>query len=622
MKLNFKPMVWMKTLAASASIITMCVSPLALGAEAQNQKQMVNEYLKATGWGAKQITVSEYWQKVRHVYPESMRRDVDVWVSLNKNELMPKVDVTTYKDRNGQDQLRISLSKDGQVVTLTNTGDDDKNIKINNVTISKTEMFNHRIVAKKMAEQDPTVKKSLKSGKVSGLAKSVVLNFKEFSKLTARQKAEYMVRLRYAAEAAQNVYKAYYGAQALNDFNTSNKNQWALEFLLGEPAHAAGLTGKPCIIAGWLGKYGENQSCGGKNLGANDLTTKMFESQAGCAGTAVACNPMVYGFAQGGSAHCVPRADVKYATRECNKMSPLRRDDPRKEGEDKKRIIESYLKTVKGQEINLVLNDEGKISQDQFNQISAYLGDLQIYIDSAIATCETAPLKDIQKARQDQVSACEEIRIRAFSLQTFVANPVPGVVIPPSPPTVRDCDLEMAGSILVEVGAQKECVCPVGSQAGKPASEPKKGDESLDGQERRSCIPVAAGEDSLAGAKDTPIKGKVVDSCGFWCRNKNWIIPVGIFAGIFALLALFTKKKKPTTPAYVPPVTVTPTTSPSATPTLTPAPTLPPAPVCPYPNMMVGGVCTPPAITPIPTPPPIKGEGGTTPDTNVGGGVR
>ncbi len=84
---------------------------------------------------------------------------------------------------------------------------------------------------------------------------------------------------------------------------------------------------------------------------------------SGGGGSGSSANPLVYGFS-GGGAYCVPRSEIKYATRYCNNQSPLAAGDTGQAAQDKKRIIESFLKS-KGQNVDLILNEEGKISEAQ-----------------------------------------------------------------------------------------------------------------------------------------------------------------------------------------------------------------------------------------------------------------
>lgn len=587
LRFTFKPMQFVKALSATLAMSTMCLGPVAQGAEAANtQKQAITDFIKETGLSKSQ-TVGEYWQGVRDIYPLALRLQLDHWVALNRNEMMPSVTASSFKNADGKEEIRVSLSKGGEVSTLTFA---DNKFQVNGVTFTNKEITGYKDfndMARKVADNDVLTKKELAKGALPALGKNFVLTYKEFKRLTARQKAEYFVQLRKTMEAAQAVYTAMYGQTAMNEYNQSH--QWAYRLFFGDEAFAANsLVGQPCIVAGYMSIYGENLSCGGNVSGAKDLAAQMAANSASCSGNAVACNPMVYGFDSGGGAYCVPRSDIKYATQVCNGKSPLASDsDPVKAGQDKKRIIESYLKKVKGQDINLVLDKDGKISADQYKQISGYLGDLQNFINTAVKHCDDTPNK-----RQDQQSACDNIKVRAISLQQFSAAPAPAVAVAPPPPPVKpakDCDAWMSGSVSDGKGG---CVCPDGEKAvsadgsggggghhhqsdAAPASDASGTGAAL------PPPPTAGSDDGGSSGKVCADRNKAVvaaakvtpaPQCDFWCRNKGWLLAlgvgiVGLGFGLWWLHKRNTSSTTTTTTASVPvlPIVTYPTTTSSVT---------------------------------------------------------
>lgn len=607
MKWNLKPVSFVKSLAASVSALTMCIAPVAQGAAAANQKQLINQYLKETGLTTKKMTVGQFWGMVRHVYPPTLQKQMDTWVALNKNEMMPTVEATSFKDANGQEQVRLTLTKDGQTASLTFTGDEDVPMKFNAVPLNKKELLNYNRfndLARKVSQQDPTLKKTL--GQQSAVKANPVIKISEYKKLTPRQRAEYLIRLRLTMESAEKVLSFKAKKSAARE--TQDKIDYVLQVLFGQDAFAGALTGQRCIIAGYISKYGADDSCGSELQGRalnQDLRKQMGYTKADCGG-GVACNPLVYGF-NNGKAYCVPSNQIKYATKYCNseKVSPLRKGTADFE-KDKARIIQSYMKTMYGKDIELEFDKEGKIPEDQYLKVDGFLADLNEYVQFADKECAQAPLKDVATKRDDQASACHELRQRMFSLdiQANKPEPLPPPAPLPEPPT-KTCEEEKPGSAR---DANGKCTCEA---TGNPDVREEDG----------KCVVAVVetgGQGDLPGGKEVA-KAPVEDSCGFWCRNKNWIIPVGIgLLGLGLFWWLFKDRSKAKPPVYVPPAPV-PEPTPSPSPTVTPAPTVPPAP-CPSPNTVVNGVCTPPVVVP---PPVITNETGTKPDQpGRAGGVR
>lgn len=597
-------MSWLKGGALLASVFTLCFSPVAMGAEAKAQnKKMVNEFLKGSGIMNPKLTVGQYWSKVRHVYPKDIQAKLDPWVQQNANMPMPKIQATTFKDKAGREQVRLTLSGQGQSMTLTVIGGDKEFAKINSVNFSRKELQDFNKVAKKLG-QDPSLKK--KPGYVAHWAQpAATLSARQVMELSPKKRAEYFLKLRRTMEAAEKVMARKYGVKTVeNDFE--NKNYWFFELFKGSEAFAANMrpvVGDACIIAGYVSAYGEGGSCGGTQSGWAALQNQMSQAKANCSGGGVSCNPLFYGYQDGGAPHCISRAQAKFATRECNKKSPLVGDA------DQQRIINSYMKHNQMAANVSVTVVDGKVTKEEYGQIEGFLTGLEDYYRQAMAVCDA----DVPEyKRQDQDSACQELRTRFFKLSPkgeFLLPP------PPVPPTVNvedgaRCEAEMRNSV---PDAEGKCICPENT---------KKGTIDEGAGPVPACIvneDTAAGG-VLPGGKDVPAGEAVADSCGYWCRNKNWIIPVGVgLAALGLFWWLFKDDDDDDDDKYVPPVSVSPTPSPS--PTVTPAPTVEPPPVtCNPPNTLVMGVCTPPVIVP---PPPVTSEGGTQTDApGRAGGIR
>ncbi|MFS4459981.1 hypothetical protein [Bdellovibrio sp. HCB2-146] len=611
--MRWKPLRWLKATACIASTVTMCIAPVAHGKAAKSQRDQFNEFVKKTGLSS-QVTVGEFWKQVRHAYPPKMRSAMDSWVAIYRNEKMPKLNATFVKGSDGQEQVRLMFSHEGKNMTITLTGDRDKPMKIGNVVYSRKELTKYDDVhplIKKIITSDASLSKGVAFKMQNQLGKDFILSPKEFAKLLPRQRAEYFVKVRLAVQAAQNVYKTKYGAQALNDLN--NKYEYALSILFGDEAEAASnLTGKPCVYAGYLTLYGENGSCGGAVEGEKHYTAAKSASIASCPGNDQPCNPMVYGYKSDGSNFCVPSAQRKNATAICgsDKYSPL------KNAQDKKRIVESYL-AKRGKSVNLILNSEDKISETQLSEIAPFLTDLKKYINDAVGECDNDPLKSIQKQRKDQQWACDAIRTRAFDLQAFVTNPTP-VILPPGdqPVAVNSCDIDKPGSQPTN-DPKNPCSCPEGTE--------EKPGQKEDGTTGPICSPiavVAAGAGAvIPGAKEGEPKEEDKKCEHFLCIPPIvWWVGAGLL-GAFALWKIFDKDKDKdkNKNEYTPPVATDPGTTPT-TPTEPVTPINPPA--CAPPKQIINNVCTLPPIDVLPEPELNSEGGGLEALPGMGSGVR
>lgn len=551
--------------AVSVAALTMVISPVAQGAGAKAaakekakpkvqsvasngvnynvNKKNVLEYLKKMGLHnrKKPISVGEFYSNLRGYLPKKLQRDMDYWVRLNRNELMPEFQVSTYKDSDGKEQVRLLISKGGQTTTISfNPENNAKFAKFNNVYLTKDDFLYHDQMISKLIYGDKAFKNSaLKAQKLTPLKQTVMLSYEEFNRLSTRQRAEYLVRLRFVIENAQRVMKAFYGQQALNDFNKEFFAKW----FLGSEAEAADKTvrgakvGDPCIVAGYISAYGENFSCGGNASGAADLKKKeKIYGGVGCPSNTQSCNPLVYGFKSGnppGRPYCVSRANVKGSLRDatstfCHQLaSPLRKGS-KFEGQDKEAIIESWM-AAQGTPIDLHFDKEGKIPQAEFEAVEGYLKEMNGYIDKAIETCQTVPLIKIKEVRDEQASACEAIATRKMDLLGYPSGPA--VLPPPVPPAPvgEDCS-KKPGSQKDESGA---CVCPLGTGLDMIREESNN--------DTPACVPIPP---IVPPTEDEPKKecnkgedrDKKTGECvaggctKWWCSWKLWGAVGGVLA--------------------------------------------------------------------------------------------
>ncbi len=378
MSRNFISGNFIKKLAAGVSVFTLCMTPVAQGAEAANRKALINRYLKETGLTTQKMTVRQYWKLIRHVYPEPLKQRMENWVAKFGDQMMPTISATTIKAHNGEEQVRLTLSRDGESVNLTLTGDDDVPLKVNAVEVSKKELLDFKNtdkLAQKLVDQDVNIAKSyalgakvsnkpVKANSSSVVTKEkvksqiginvagAVLSAEKLKKLSPQKLAKYLLQLRLTLESAQKVYPAMYPDQA--SIESTTKFEIVRRLIMGELACArgSGITGKECILAGYVTIYGENGSCGGQKKGASDFKARSQEAGS-CSGSSQRpCNPLVYGYKIGGDPYCVsskPGVGFKEATGDCNAASPI--DDDL----DKKLLILPIFKIVKKLRIKLTI---------------------------------------------------------------------------------------------------------------------------------------------------------------------------------------------------------------------------------------------------------------------------
>lgn len=576
MKWNF--LRGLQTAAATLSCATMLMTPLAQGAQASTaRKEDFKRFLKMSGFDNPKngLTVGEFHRKFRLWYPEPMRSQLDSWVSEHRHEKMPKVDSSIIKDNDGNEQLRLFFTKDGQSFTLT-TG--EGYAQIGSVKFTTADFYNPQKFVDKLTTKDNYVKNLVAKYKPKKERVSVALTKKEFASFTPKQRAQYLLHLSYLVRKSAFILTPVAESSRKTSSIMNPAFDVIARWVMGEPAFCEVVPkiGDSCIVAGWVSTYGENKSCGGLESGRaqwnqqiKDTFSSAFPKSSGCSAGSFPCNPLVYGFQSSGQAYCINEGkELQRATLRCNEASVLTGID---DSANARRIVESWL-AAQGSKETLEFNEKGELRADQYEKIAGQLDALNSFIGQAEAACDSPEGQKLQEKRPDQKSACDEIRKRRLALQKFIVAPAE---------EGGSCVATCPGSTWN--GESKACVCDDGNP-------PRKG---ADG--KLTC------GDELLGPADKEKK------TNWW----PWIIGGALVAGVASCLLWWCKSKdKVKTPTTTPPVDDC-----DINPSL---------PKCQPVDPCVSNP-TAPNCQPEPPDPPVipPSEGGTgTPDPDVSGGVR
>lgn len=129
--------------AAHAAWISMAISPLALGKEAEaiSQKNF-QTYIDEAGLN-KKTTLGEFFEKTKFYYPASVYNDLKDYVDKNKNMVMQPVKVTSAQATNGE-QIPVLTFTDpkGKTFSFQIFGEKDNWAKYNNITFPESDFEN------------------------------------------------------------------------------------------------------------------------------------------------------------------------------------------------------------------------------------------------------------------------------------------------------------------------------------------------------------------------------------------------------------------------------------------------------------------------------------------------
>ncbi len=315
-------MVWTSTL-------TMLVSPVAMGQEAERvtkkQMQAVMDYLGLN----KQMTLGEFYKKNKHLYPERIRKDIEPLFMSFKNQLMPTVEVLSSKNSNGEEVATLRLTQGKELINLQWYGQKEKLLKFQNTNLSEIDVINFDDMFTRIIAGDETFRKQIENNSVDDKVKthdfSKATKYPDVSKaewnsMSAQDKANYIVTLRGLWQDARSILRAKNAAKKGKKtsalLNDKTKSLYAL--VIGSEAVAAGKTvatgeksanyfsGETCIVAGYVAKYEKTDSgefCDHRIIDKvyNNKDNSLYKKANDlCSSSSqIACNPYVFGTPNG-----------------------------------------------------------------------------------------------------------------------------------------------------------------------------------------------------------------------------------------------------------------------------------------------------------------------------------
>ena len=326
--------VQLKWLTTWLSVATLVISPVALGQEAEKiSKQQVISAIKQMGLD-KQITVGEFFENTKDLYPERIRSQIEPVLKLYKNVMMPKFEVTTAKGANGLEVPTIRVSQNGQILNLQIFGEEDKFVKFQNTNLSVVDIVNFNDMFDRILAGDENLRKQLevKPVEVSKTFTQYPSLSKEFwSAMTPTERANYMIHLRLLWNDSKKVLaeiekekkvgkpkktsSIHHGVDSFESFlalilpeaeaqaaaKTSTKETVNTASRTEKVRSAAkSVTSDECLVAGYVTSYSSRRLCDRKNLKSRyenvDIVDRAMQF---CGPTKIACNPIVFGTPDG-----------------------------------------------------------------------------------------------------------------------------------------------------------------------------------------------------------------------------------------------------------------------------------------------------------------------------------
>lgn len=297
----------------------------------------VREFVKETNLDNSKQTMGQFFSKIEKTIPARVANQMRPWFETHSHEKMPALDVSKFKDTDGKQKIRLTLTKGKESISISFLGEDERMAKVGSVSLMLEDVLKFAPMVDRIYAHIPSTRelKEPASEKKAPEVPQIVVRPKDeytgffafptaatFKKMTPAQRAELVVRLRQVWNASQEVRMQMLRYQALPEKRNRKTSEYQHEIfhdyffsaLFGSVAVAGSAVyfskeeGKGCIDSGWLGEW-TGTSCTSTE---KDRYKQLVERAKGAPNCAASfCNPAIYGFDASGNPICTVKKAIR-----------------------------------------------------------------------------------------------------------------------------------------------------------------------------------------------------------------------------------------------------------------------------------------------------------------------
>lgn len=309
----------LRWLAVVMSLWTMIFSPLALGQESQ---KISEEKLRSAVVGLglnKQMTIGQFYERNKYLVPDRVKKQMEGFIALNKNQMMPIFEVVSNKGTAGSGVPTLRVTQGKELINLQWYGEKNKFLKFQNTNLSEVDVINFDDMFTRIVAGDEKYKKQIDAKPKNLMTKEFkypTITKQQWKTMPNIDKAQYIVNLRQTWTAAREVLalkeqkKEKQKKKKTSSFDFLENNQHFYKLFFGEEAYANQQSryfdADACVVAGYKSEY---RSENGREVCSVTAARERYASRplyaaaaAKCSQsspTAIACNPYVYGAPNG-----------------------------------------------------------------------------------------------------------------------------------------------------------------------------------------------------------------------------------------------------------------------------------------------------------------------------------
>ena len=138
----------------SSAIFTLVMSPVALGAQAEKQKQEIDSIILAAGLNKSQ-TYESFWSANKGDFHGQVYKPLKDYFTKYPNAKMPTFKTVQAKNSLGETVNNIEMTLEGKTISFQYIGEKDKFLKYKTIYLSESDLINFNQALGKMIKVDP-----------------------------------------------------------------------------------------------------------------------------------------------------------------------------------------------------------------------------------------------------------------------------------------------------------------------------------------------------------------------------------------------------------------------------------------------------------------------------------
>ena len=186
-------------IAASLSVWTMSIAPVALGQESQKiSEERLVQAVKALGLN-KSMTLGQFWDQNKYLMPDRLQKQMEPYIKANRNQKMPTFEVIAGKTTSGDSIPTLRVTSEGELINLQWFGEQSKYLKFQNTNLSEVDLINFTDMYTRVVAGDEKYRKQIEEKPFNRFKQKFnypSISEQQWKTMPNMAKAQYIVNLR------------------------------------------------------------------------------------------------------------------------------------------------------------------------------------------------------------------------------------------------------------------------------------------------------------------------------------------------------------------------------------------------------------------------------------------